>query len=256
MDDLASLQARFQNALLADDDAILSDIPASPREDKDVLLGVYKTAYGARLMDVLVTDYPNLHAWLGDEQMAEMAIAYIADHPSEYRSARWFGRKLPDFLRRHEIYSEHEELADLADLELALIDVFDEADFEPLSMAGLASLSPEQWPELTLAPAPSVRRLDMTTNAAEIWLALAEETEPPRPRLLDEAEAVLVFRQDVTAMFRPLPREEAMMWDSAVTGTRFGILCGLVASHGGEDDAAVRAAGYLQNWVASGILAA
>src|SRR5207344_3381256 len=43
--------------------------------------------------------------------------------------------------------------------------------------------------------------------------------------------------------------EEAMMWDEAAAGTRFGVLCEMVATYGGEDGADFRAASYLKDWV-------
>jgi hypothetical protein len=57
------------------------------------------------------------------------------------------------------------------------------------------------------------------------------------------------------ARFKPLSTEEAMMWDEAVKGVRFGALCEMVATFGGEDDAELRAASYLKDWVDMGMLA-
>lgn len=59
----------------------------------------------------------------------------------------------------------------------------------------------------------------------------------------------------MTARFKPLGSEEAMMWDEAAAGTRFGVLCEMVATYGGEDDADFRAASYLKDWVDMGSLA-
>jgi hypothetical protein len=106
-----------------------------------------------------------------------------------------------------------------------------------------------------LRPHPSVRRLDFVTNAADIWSSLHGETAPPKAKTLAEPQAILVWRQDVTARFRPLSPEEAMMWDEAVQGTRFGVLCEMVATFGGEDGAELRAATYLRDWAGTGMLA-
>jgi hypothetical protein len=46
-----------------------------------------------------------------------------------------------------------------------------------------------------------------------------------------------------------------MMWDEAVKGVRFGVLCEMVATFVGEDDAELRAASYLKGWVDTGMLA-
>jgi len=57
------------------------------------------------------------------------------------------------------------------------------------------------------------------------------------------------------ARFRPLSAEEAMMWDEAAKGVRFGVLCEMVAIFGGEDKAELRAATYLKGWVDMAMLA-
>jgi hypothetical protein len=46
-----------------------------------------------------------------------------------------------------------------------------------------------------------------------------------------------------------------MMWDEAAKGVRFGVLCEMVATFGGEQDAELRAASYLKGWVDTGMLA-
>ena len=53
--------------------------------------------------------------------------------------------------------------------------------------------------------------------------------------------------------FRPAFAEEAMMWDEAAKGVRFGVLCEMVATFAGEDEAELRAASYLKGWVDMGI---
>ena len=56
------------------------------------------------------------------------------------------------------------------------------------------------------------------------------------------------------ARFRPFSTEEAMMWDEAAKGVRFGVLCGMVATFAGGYDAELRAASYLKGWVDTGLL--
>jgi hypothetical protein len=67
---------------------------------------------------------------------------------------------------------------------------------------------------------------------------------------------LLVWRQDVTPMFRELPAEEAMVWDEAANGIPFGVLCEMLATYDDPDGAAARGAGYLHGWITSGILTA
>ena len=94
----------------------------------------------------------------------------------------------------------------------------------------------------------------MSTNAAAVWLALKNDETPPDAVALDEPGRLLIWRQDVTPMFRELDPEEAMMWDEAANGIAFGVLCSMLATYDDPDGAAARGAGYLHGWVTSGLL--
>jgi hypothetical protein len=255
MKSLRELQDTFQRAILAGDDAILAEVKDSAKEKRDVLFGVYRNAYVARLADIVSDDYEQLHAYLGDQAFGRLVTAYIAANPSDQRSARWFGRHLPAFVRKDETLAKHREIAELADLEKALTDAFDGPDAEPLRIKTLAALAPEDWPKLVFVPHPTAIRLTFTTNAADIWSALKSETAPPKAMHLPEPQPILVWRQDFMSHFRPLSPEEAMMWDEAAKGVRFSVLCEMVATFAGEDEAELRAATYLRGWVDMGILA-
>ena len=255
MSGLKELQESFQRGVLAGDETILDEINDSAKEDRTVLFGVYRNAYVLRLIEVLADDYEQLHAYLGDAGFATLARAYVAANPSDRRSARDFGRHMPRFLSHAETYAKHPELAEIAAFEKALADAFDGPDAEPLRVEDLAAVAPENWSRLVFAPHPTAIRLTFATNAAELWSALREDARPPKPKRLPERDAMLVWRQEFMARFRPLPAEEAMMWDKAAKGVTFGVLCEMVATFAGTDGAELRAASYLKGWVDMGVLA-
>ncbi len=252
MSSLQELQDAFQRGILTGDDAILGSIKDSGNESREALFGIYRNAYLVRLGEVLVDDYRHLHSYLGDAAFAKLVSSYIAANPSDRRSVRDFGRHMPEFLNAHAAFAAHAELAEIASLEKALADAFDGGDAEPLALTKLAQVAGEDWPFLVFEPQPTAQRLNFSTNAADIWSAL--ETAPPKGQTLAEPQALLVWRQDLMARFRPLTQEEAMMWDEAASGTRFGVLCEMVATFGGEDGAELRAASYLRDWVDTGTL--
>lgn len=251
---LKDVQERFQDCLLGGPDA-LELIEEGARETRERLLGVYRHAYGARLRDVLATDYEQLHGYLGDQGFARLAAAYIAAHPSRFSNARWVGEFLPGFLRQTQPWSARVELAELAQLEHALSAVFDAADELALDLAELAAVSGDDWPQLRFRPLAATRRLSFDSNATAIWSALKDGNAPPAVAT-GERQQLLVYRQEYQSRFRPLGGEEAMMWDEMAKGVPFGQLCELVATYGGEDDAAARAAACLGGWIAAGIVSA
>jgi hypothetical protein len=255
MTSLRELQARFQAGILSNDDAILNDVKDSDREDRTTLFGVYRHAYVARLAEILGREYERLHAYLGDTSFAQLAKAYISSHPSDQRNARWYGRHLPQFARETEPFANHPEVAELAALEKALADTFDGPDADLLTLTDLQTVPTENWPSLTFTPHPAVVRLSQTTNADALWSALKDETAPPKPVSLPEPRTMLFWRKDGMARFRPLEAEEAMMWNEAAKGVRFGMLCEIVATFGGAEGSEMRAATYLTRWVDSSLLA-
>lgn len=251
MSDFARMQEEFQRCILSGDTSILAEIPDSPREKRDVLFGVYKFAYGSRLVEALRNDHGLLHLYLGDEMFDEMGAAYVAAKPSEHPNMRWFSQGLPAFLRDNEPYSKYPVIAELAGLEKALNDAFDAADAPVVEIADVAAVPPESWNDLKFQCHPSAVRLDFKTNASDVWLALKNDETPPDAVELETPAHILVWRQGVTPMFRVLADEEAMMWDEASSGIPFGVLCAMLATYDDPDSAAARGAGYLHGWVTS-----
>ena len=83
---------------MAGDDAVLALIPGNSRTSNGVLLGVYRHAYVARLVEVVRAAHPLLAAYMGDDAFEAMARRYVAGHPSRQPNARWFAAHVPDFL--------------------------------------------------------------------------------------------------------------------------------------------------------------
>lgn len=251
---LSALQSSLQAAILNGDDAILGFIPGNARTSGDILFGVYRNAYRARLAEVLSNDYPCTRRLAGDDDFATIAQAYIAAVPSRTQNARWFGAALPAFLATFEATAEQPVFTELACIEKNVADAFDSRDAPVLSITALLDVAPEDWTKLTFDPHPSASTLETTTNAFEIWKALKDELAPPDADRLSTPDTVVVWRQDTTPRVRIVPYEEALIWTHACRGAPFGVLCQFLATFDEPDSAAARAAGYLQGWLASGML--
>lgn len=250
---LSEMQAAFQRAVMLGDDTVLSEILDSSRTDRNVLFGVYRHAYVARLVEIVRGDHPLLHACLGYEAFDALARGYVAAWPSRNQNARWFSRRLPDFIADTRPGEPH--LAEFAALERALNDAFDAPDREPLALPDLAAVPPESWSDLVFEPHPSAQRLAFITNAHALWLALKNEEPPPPVEALARPESAMVWRHETTPKVRRMSDEEAMMWNEAVNGVPFGRLCELIAVYDDPDSAPLRAAQHLQGWIMSGLLA-
>jgi hypothetical protein len=251
---LKDFQDRFQRAILEGDDEILADIPDGPHETKTNLLGIYRDAYTLRLIEVAGNDHELMRRYVGEQMFADMARAYIASCPSNHPNARWFAHRLPEFLRTTEPFAGRPVLAELAALERALNDAFDGADAPVLGMSDLTCVPAECWGQMGFVCHPTASRLELRTNADAIWAALKADEAPPPATLSEDPAHILVWRSGTTAVFRTLIPEEAMMWDEASRGRRFGALCEMLAVYDDPAQAPARAAGYLRTWLESGAL--
>lgn len=251
---LREIQESLQSAVLSGDNAILATILDNSRTTRSTLFGVYRDAYASRLVHVLSSDYPLLRAYIGDNRFADLARAYIAAHPSRTQNARWFGSKFSGFLTSNELACQHTELAELASIEKLVADAFDSSDADVLGLIDLAAVPTEDWARLTFKPHPSTGTIRLFTNALAIWKACKDGSEPPPPAELTQPESVTVWRRGAAPMVRSMPYEETMMWSEMSRGSRFGVLCEMLATFDEPDGAALRAAGYLQGWLEAEML--
>lgn len=252
--DFEKFQQRFMEAVLGQDDSILKEIKDSSKENRKTLLHVYQHAYGARLEEFLVNDFPLTNTYLGEDTFSSLANRYAAAYPSNTPNARWYGRHFPGFLKTTEETNDHLEIAELAELELALNTAFDAKDTPPLGLETLTALAPEEWPAITFTAHPSVTRLSHQTNAADIWAALSREEKPPETQTAADKNELITWRGEGLARYRLMAYDEAMIWDQAMKGADFAALCEMLGTYGPEEEAALRAAGYLQSWLTSEFL--
>ena len=252
---LREIQDQLQRAILNGDDAILDTILDNSRTSRQTLFGVYRNAYVGRLVEILQSDYQLTCDYCGADYFREQARAFVGASPSHTQNARWFGVRFPEFLKASVGHAAHPELAEIAMIEKTVADAFDAADAAVLGFEGLAGYAPELWGQLSFAPHPSVTRLDLTTNAFALWKALKDDDDAmPEVVKFDAPEHIVIWRQDTAPMVRVMGAEETMMWTEACRGVRFDGLCEMVATFDDPDNAAGRAAGYLQGWLTSNML--
>ncbi len=256
MKSLKEIQDEFQRGILAGDDAILGEVNDSSKEERKVLFGVYRNGYVARLAEILGEDYEQIHAYLGDRAFANLVRAYIAGNPSDQRSARWFGRHMPAFIAKSRTFADHPEVAELAALEKALADAFDGPDAEPLQFCRARRGSRRRLARVSYSSRIRPRSASPSRPTPQRSGPRSRMRQPrPSPRGCLSPQALLVWREGFMARFKPLSTEEAMMWDEAAKGVRFSVLCEMVATFAGEDEAELRAASYLKGWIDLGMLA-
>jgi hypothetical protein len=96
--------------------------------------------------------------------------------------------------------------------------------------------------------------LDTYSNVGAIWRALKAGKEPPDVEYAETPTRLVVWRHEVTPMFREMSAEETMMWEEAGKGVRFADLCTMLAVYDDPGTAPARAAGFLKTWLDAGLL--
>lgn len=254
---LPELQRAFAARMLNGDDAIMSVIQDSSLERRDVLMGVYEHAYGARLAEVLEGDYEKLHVAIGPDAFLQIAADYVTANPSRHPNARFFGAGVPAFLLQTAPWSATPWHVELAMLEWAMGEVFLAEDAAHLSMEAMAALHPNDWPNLTFTIASDIRRITTRHGGPEAWLAINDDTDPaPAAAAADgDEQAWLIWRDKFQANFRAMDPPEAWALNEADGGATFAELCEGLMEWVPAEEAAGHAAGYLRGWIEAGVLA-
>jgi hypothetical protein len=250
---LADLQSQFQAAIVGGSNDVLALIPPNSRTGNDVLFGVYRFAYSARLVEVIRNAYPMLAKYMGGEAFHRLAERYVVQYPSRHTNARWYSVDVPDLLAEAE-YSTLPVLREIALLERQLDQAFDAPDASVLDLAALAQHPPETWSALVFTPHPSVAMLTFRTNAFEVWVALKNDQAVPEAVVLDLPQSLLVWRWGTVPNVRKVEAEERMLWIEAGRGKPFGGLAEMAAIYDTPEEAALRVAQYLNGWLSSDML--
>jgi len=284
--DLRALQSIFWHLLSAPDGAALGaaalhregtleseDLAFLVRSDATLSavehVDIYADMYFYRLRDCLAEDFPKLAAQLGEARFHNLITDYLLAHPSSHFSLRELGRALPGFLAGHALARELPALADLAALEWARGDVFDETDATPLSQHLLLERGAAAPEIFRLALVPAARLLRIDPSVLPLWKRLgavdhADEKDGTAPgavgRANDARETntsthrkescdVVVWRKGFGVYHRSLPADEARCLEALSAGGATLARLGEIASaHAPPERAGQRLAELLALW--------
>jgi hypothetical protein len=251
---LKGLQADFKSFLLRGDERMLERVVGSAKVSAPRRLAIYYDAYRLRLIEALDSNYPVLHAWMGDDEFEHLGLAYLEAHPSTHFSIRYFGDRLSEYLASAENYRDKPFLGEMAALEWAMSEAFDAPDSPGVDLDAMASIPPEAWPEMRLTLHASVYRLDLRWNVPAIWKAIKEEQAPGEPAAGEWPQPWLVWRQDLKIFFRSLSVDEAWAIDAVRKGETFASICEGLVEWIDTQNVALQAAGLLKRWIIDGMI--
>jgi hypothetical protein len=214
---------------------------------------IYQRMYPLRMEEALETDYPALQHFLGADDFRGLVRDYVAAFPSRSYTLNRLGDHLPEFVRaapglRHRAFCH-----DLARLELAMTEVFDEAETPVLSAETVAAVPPEKWPEVRLRPIAALRLLAVRYPVSAYVSALGGKgRRHPRPHRKDAW--LVVFRRDYSVRRLELSRPAYDLLSALAAGRTLGDAVTAAARRRGT--AAARATQlyrWFRQWVAIGL---
>ncbi|WP_263408991.1 HvfC/BufC N-terminal domain-containing protein [Terriglobus tenax] len=133
-------------------------------------LEIYNRSYWFRAMDAVSEDFPALRAVIGDSRFEALILAYLRENPSRSWTLRNLSSRLPAWLAKNPGHAgrRHRLAIDVARLEWAYIEAFDNRLMPSLSSEDLASLGPDK----TLALQPHLQLLELSYPVDELVLAV------------------------------------------------------------------------------------
>lgn len=227
-------------------------------------LEIYNQQYWLRVLGALAEDFPALRAVVGSRNFNALSIAYLHEHPSRSFTLRNLGSQLVDWLGAHGEFAgrRHGLAVDVARIEWAFVEAFDNAEDTPLTLEQIATLDEDS----RLGLQPHVRLLALDYAADELVVALhqrekrqtseagaqQEETEEPPARLARLRRRkmwVAAHRVDLVVYYRRLEREEFLTLQAIRAGEALGaaLEAGFAASH----IPVMRRAQRVQKWFAA-----
>ena len=147
---------------------------------------IYQRMYLLRMEEALEVDYPALKHFLGARGFRDLVRDYVAAFPSRSYTLNRLGDHLPGFVLEASRVRHRGFCHDLARLELAMTEVFDEAETPALSAEAVAAMPVDAWPSARLRPIAAFRLLELRYPVGAYVRSMRDGARRrPRPRRQD-----------------------------------------------------------------------
>jgi hypothetical protein len=216
-------------------------------------IGIYKGMYVLRMAEALESDYPALAHYLGEARWSALVGAYALRHPSRSYTLNVLGRELPSFVLEAPGLPARGFCHDLARLELAVTEAFDEAETPRLGESELAAVPEAAWERARLLPIAALRLLELRWNANQ-WLDSVKDDRHDHPRPRKRAARLVVYRRTFAVFRRELPLPAYRLLADLVAGTPVGRALSAALQRTGAPgpEALTR---WFREWAADGLFA-
>ena len=217
---------------------------------------IYHGMYPGRMVEALESDYPALQRLLGADGFADLVRDYVQAHPSRSYTLNRLGDHFPEFVatapgRRRRGFGH-----DLARLERAMSQVFDEEETPALTPEAIAAVPADAWEDARLRPIAAFR-LVAVQHHVNAYVDATRGDGPATPQRGRRPGGVAVYRRAYSVHRLDLsPPAYALLAALAAGATIGEAVSGVLAPGGRAKVAAEDLFQWFRAWMAAGIFRA
>jgi hypothetical protein len=192
---LRSLQCSLAAHLFEDEPESIIPWIRSDGIDPVARLEIYRNNLHEGFQKTLALEYPVIGRLVGNEYFRQLALAFLACHPSTSGDLHHVGAPFSAFLRAQFVNTGYLYLADVAALEWAYQECLVAEEFDPLDPLILRHVPSESYGTLRFTLRPACRLVQSRFPVLKIWQA--NQPEAPADETIDldtGPDFLLVFR--------------------------------------------------------------
>jgi len=252
MKSLKQWQETMQDYILTEINDLADAVVASPELSAEERIEIYRQAYFARLITILVSDFPALQKLMDEEAFAAMIRDYLVEYPPIEVNIHLVGERLPQFLAEK---TDNLFFVDLARFEWLFNTVVYAANVSQFTIQDLAAIPQEQWSDLILNLHPSVRLMQTKFNLLYCWECLLEQDDGIQIEENPSEKTLLIWRFEQEPFCAEVSNEEAVFFSGLQQRINFSDLCEMMLDYFEEDEVVVWVADRIQYWISQGVFA-
>lgn len=189
----------------------------------DAGLRVHRNTVIKALVDAVLANYPTVVVLMGQEWLADVARAYVQQHPPRHAVLAGYGETFPDFLRAMEVEHDWPYLPGVAELDRAWTQSLLAPDSPTLTPARLAGLEAAVLATLPLRLHPGARYGVYASSAVTVWRANRSPATAPTELHIDgRDEAAVMVRNDEGVVLLPLDAAGRAFVEAIISGSGIG----------------------------------
>lgn len=210
---------------------------------------VYSGGYKARVYSSISDTYEAVLKVVGEDLFSDLSNEYAAKYPSKHYNLNYVGKFFPEFLKKHKILKKYPFLTELAELEWAMVGVFDAYGKDPFETASLAGLSMEDWAKVKFSFQDHIFSFRADWPVLDIWKARGSDA--PAPKIKKKRQDILLFRVGTEVHTRVMAAAEHDLLNALRKGLSLGRACAKIRISD-KDSALIK--DWFQFWVSAGLI--